>query len=103
MKLDKIRELVKFDDGAAYEGSFVPENISAVDHNYFKAGARYQHAKLLPIIEGLLKVVEMQGKALERVRDSYECPIYDLPPQGIAADMALTEAASILEKMGEGT
>ena len=77
--LKQIREMVKFDSIEVSEEAvklFCPFIRSMMSRSEaFDKGtelARFQHTKLTPIIDSLLKIVEMQGKALEFYKREHE-------------------------------
>lgn len=69
MNLNKIRELAEWDKKDMYaelkDAHHV--DIHSIYADEFYAGARYQHSKLTPILETLLKICELQAKALDKI------------------------------------
>ena len=61
--LEKLTKAFGFDPKPAYDASFEPENISVIDTNYFKAGARFQHTQdmnlLLPLLAEMAEALEI--------------------------------------------
>lgn len=69
MNLDAIRKKCEWNVEEALI-KFPPRS----NHYYgeFRYGAEHQHAKMIPIIEGLLRVIEMQNEALNRYEQPWE-------------------------------
>lgn len=63
---NKIRKMAEWDESLVpiFTWAGVINRLRTAPYA-FKLGARYQHSKLSPIIDTLLKIVEMQGRALK--------------------------------------
>lgn len=110
--LDKIRKMAEWDEGQIHKDHRIQTKLGGVLVNFeptlhyqFISGARYQHSKLSPIIEGLLKVVEMQAEAIgECISSNW---VADIPPDAamLKINLILNKAhgatAKFLDEMGE--